>query len=312
MRLLIALLVVAAAASAQPAPASDYADLLSTRFFPATGQFLFDSPGAEFILFPGQEPGYDIEGAAFIVRDDQNEVVGGQWIGSTGSTGSAAIQTLGTRGAPEWQRTLDDGGSYVLDLVWGGEVVGRVPFTASVEQSGDPYNPGQSYVLEGPWRTHAYFRHETDRPEYLMYLDAWIGPGEMESNAQTEVSIRRNGEEVAWGHGFSNMTHGWGLVDYRLHKPESRDPRGRFARAAPNPLPWTIQDVTPGTYEIVFSSETGPFRTMTIEGGDGTFVPHPRSALDYEPRAFFLGTRRMTDQNLRTSNSLYWIAPPVE
>lgn len=310
MRTLPLLLVaLAAAAAAQPAPASDYADLLDTRFYPNTGQFLFDSPGAEFILFPGREPSYEIENSAYIVRDAADEVVGGRRIGSTGTTGSSAIQTLGMSGAPEWPRALEAGGAYSLDLIWQGQIVGRVPFTVSLAQSDDPYDPGQSIVLDGPWRTHAYFSHQSEKPEYLMHFHAWIADDEVPGGGATEVSVRRGGEEVAWGHGWVDTQYGWGMAEYRLYPAGTRK---RFGNAEANAGSWTIQDVTPGPYEVVLQTEAGPFRTMTIEGGADGFVPHARSAVDFEPRAYFLTTRRMSNQMLNVPNTLYWIAPDVE
>ena len=310
--LLAAVLLPLAAAAAQPAPATDYGRLMQTRFFPQTGDVQFNSPVRSNVLFPPPiaDP-YSVAGA-FVVRDAEGEIVGGQRIGQVTPTGSSAIVTAQTYGAPEWSGALRGGGRYTLDMVFENRLIGRVPFTVTSVASGDPFDPGETLVLEGPWRTHAYFRHETDRPDYIMYLDAWVGPDEMASNKQTEVSIRRGGQEVAWGYGFTNMTYGWGLVEYRLYDAGTRDTRAGYARQTTNATSWTLSDVTPGPYEIVFSSEAGAFRTMTAEGGDGAFVHHARSALDYEPREYFLTPRRMVGQNLTTDATLYWIAPPVE
>lgn len=60
MRLAFLLVLLAATASAQPAPAFDYGDLLDMRFYPNIRQFQFDSTGSEFILFTGSEPSYEV------------------------------------------------------------------------------------------------------------------------------------------------------------------------------------------------------------------------------------------------------------
>lgn len=292
------------AAAGRPLPAVDFGDLLDTRFFPLRGDFLFDSPGAEFVYFAQTS---DEVNGAYVVRRADGEIIGGQRIGQIGITGSNAIQQLNTRGGPEWSARMEDGGAYSLDVVVDGALWGSIPFTVEVRDNGDPYDPQTSYVLDGPWRTHAYFEHETDRPDYLMHFNAWVGTDDAPSNVPTEVSIRKEGREVAFGHGFTNTTYGWHRVEHRLFDVSGRD--DRFGRHKTNADSWTIQDVTPGTYEIVLSHEGGEIRRYEIEAGSGAFVEHPRSAIDHEPRHRFLGTRRVTGQNLRDAHTLYWIGP---
>lgn len=300
-----------ARADGAPATAIDYASLLDMRFYPQRGTF---GLGDAFLLFPA--PGLlerDEIQSRYYIREASGREVVRHTVRTVEPTGSAAIARLSPRSGAvdDFSNALEDGKSYTMDIEVYGDLVGSMPFSVTQTSNGDPYDPVTTMVLEGPWRTHAYFSHETDHPDRMMHLHAWVGVGEMESNKQTEVSIRRDGQEVAFGTGFSNMTYGWGHVEYDLYTADSRDRRGRYARyQAGDSRLWTIGDVTPGTYEIVFSSEEGgPFRTMTIEGGDGAFVPHPRSALDYEPRARFLTSRRMSGQNLDRNNALYWIAP---
>ncbi|MEO0559918.1 MAG: hypothetical protein AAF170_17255 [Bacteroidota bacterium] len=310
-RLTIAALALLVASSlgvqAQPAPAMDYARLLDTRFYVNQGTFGFGVPKSDFLLFPpeGLDPYGDIN-AAYLVRDAEGTVVGGHRWGTLGQTASAAFMTVGTRGAPEWSGPLQDGQSYTLDVGFDGAVIATVPFTVSVTESGDPFDPKTIWMIDGPWRTHAYFEHETERPDYIMNFNAWVGADEVESNTPTEVSIRRDGEEVAFGYTHSNTQYGWGRGEYRLYKAEDRDPQGRFARHKTNAHFWTIQDVTPGTYEVVLSSESGPFRTMTVEGGPGAFVAHPNSDVNSD-RSVFLTPRRMAGSSLNRSMSVYWV-----
>jgi hypothetical protein len=286
-----------------PLAAVDYGDMLDTRFYPQRGEFLFDSPGPEFVLFapPGEVSG------AFVVRDAGGDVIGRQQIGAVGETGSSAIGVLTINAAPRWEGALEDGGAYTYEIVLNRAVLGSIPFTVAVRDNGDPYDPVTSYVLDGPWRTHAYFDYEADRTDYQLFFNAWVSADDMPDHGVTEVSIRTDGQEVAWGHGYSDPTYGWSRVEYELFTPAARDTE--FGRHRVNPVRWTIEDVTPGTYEIVVSSEAGPFRTFTIEGASGAFVDHPRSDLAYEPRARFLATRRMKGQNLNTAFRMVWIGP---
>ncbi|WP_412068003.1 hypothetical protein [Rubrivirga sp. IMCC43871] len=312
MRALSAVLLLLLATATAAQPAIDYARLLNTRFFPETGQFLFGqsnwSPeGDDVLIFPPD----DIDGVSgyYLVNDAEGVFIGGHRLGTVTLTESSVFATMGTFASSRWDGALEDGGTYQLSVVVNDLVVGLVPFTVAVAESGDPFEPGTTHTLEGPWRTHAYFQHKTDRPDYHMHLNAWVGPGELPEDGPIEVSIQRGGDEVAFGHGRANTSYGWGPVEMRLLKAESRDPERRFGRSAVNPFNWTIEDVTPGPYQVVFSGETGPFRTMTIDGAAGAFVPHARSALDYQPRGLYLTPRRMRGDHFDDAYSVYWIAP---
>lgn len=297
---------------AQPAPAVDMARFLDTRFFPNQGTFLFGVPKADFLLFPPEGlDAYEVNGA-YLVRDAEGTIVGGHRLGTAEETGSAAFRRIRTSGGPEWSGPLQDGQSYTLDLAFNGEIIGSVPFSVSVEEGGDPFDPKTIWTIEGPWRTRAYFEHEMERPDYIMNFNAWVAPDEIEGvSAPTEVSVRRDGEEVAFGYTHVSTSHGWGRGEYRLYKAEGRDRDGRFARHRTNAPFWTVQDVTPGTYEIVLSNESGPFRTFTIEGSSGGFVPHPHSDINAD-RSVFLTPRRIGGNNLRTPLSVYWAVNEVE
>ena len=305
-RLTIAALALLVASSlgvqAQPAPAIDYGRLLDARFLVNQGTFMFGTPKRDFMLFPPPiQDSYSVNGA-YIVRDSDGRVVQEQRIGVVNPTGSDAVVTLQTSGPPP--QTSLAAGDYTLSVEFEGHTLTSIPFRASVEDGGDPFDPKTIWTLDGPWRTHAYFSHETERPDYLMYFNAWVGSDDMPSNKPSEVSIRRNGEEVAFGHGFVDLTYGWGRVEYRLFKPEGR--HDQFGRHATNAPSWTIQDVTAGTYEIELSSEDGAFRTFTIEAADGEFVHHANSDIQAD-RSVFLTPRRFEGQNLNRAHSLFWV-----
>ena len=309
LTLVLLALLAAPAASAQPATAADVGALLDTRFDGARGEFWFDH---NMILFPppGLTQEYEIEGG-YVVRDASGAVVSRHTIReATPDTRSRVspdvMAWLVTRsGVPgDGQGEYRPGTSYTLDLDLYGETIGSVPFTVRQTSNGDPYNPVSELVLVGPWQTHAYFLHKTDRPDQPMEFHAWIGSDE--TSERTEVSIRRGGREVAFGPGASANRQGDPRIrshqEFRLYTAAGREDDGAFRGVRRNADAWTIEDVTPGPYEVVLSTEAGPFRTMTIVGADGAFVPHPRSAIDYEPRRHFLTPRRPVD-------TLYWIAP---
>lgn len=227
-------------------------------------------------------------------------------MGTLGPTGSAAFLTIGLRSGPEWNGPLQNGGRYTLDVVLDRQVIGSVPFTVTVTDGDDPFDPQTIYALDGPWRTHSYFEHETDQPEGHLWYNAWIAPGETRDNTKTEVSLRRDGEEVAWGTTFVGFQYGWKRAEYVLYTPDSRpDEHGREQW---NKTLFTIQDVTPGPYEMVFLDADGrEFRRVALEGAAGAFPVHPRSAIDYEPRSQFLSSRALRATSLDTSLTRYWV-----
>lgn len=285
-----------------PAPALDFGTLLDTNI----GEQIYPAePRKYFLLFPGDDfDRYDVPGRYQLRKG--GSVTWREDIRAGGTTGTPAIATLRGSGI---STTLSGDGDYTLEVVYQGETVGALPFTATTESSDDPFAPGTSMRIDGPWRTHGYFIHDAARPDYIMEFHTWTRGDETGGRQKTEVSIRRGGQEVAWGHATAQGTDTrWGRVEYRLYTPEGRDPRfGRNVANAPN---WTVQDVTPGRYEIVLSTESGGvFRTLSVEGADGAFVPHTRSALDTEPRTGYLTPRRMAGQNLNKPHQLDWVGP---
>ena len=305
--LIAALLALAAALApiAQPAPAFDMGTLLDTSFWPENGVFEIGQPADYFLLFPPSDyDEYDVDGR-YLVRDASGGVVGEAAMRGAGRTDSPNIVEVDTSD-PTFP--VKGSGDYTFEVEFEGQTVAAIPFTIDEEGGDDPFDTRSMSRLEGPWRTHAYFQHEVNRPEYLLAFNAWVRRDEPGANDGTEVSVRRNGEEIAYGRGSLNgSSQGWVRVSYDLRDPSGRN--GNFQGIAPNTPPWTIQDVTPGTYEVVLLTEDGPFRSYTIQGGDGAFVPHVRSDVSVEPRSLFLTPRRMTGQMLRTPVQLYWIGP---
>ena len=306
MRLAVSvfLVLLAVPASAQPAPAFDLGTFLDTSFWVEGSEFRLASPADYFLLFP--PPGFSddqVEGRYVLRGADGREVESvGLWY--EGPTETPAVVEVDARGS---SLVVPQSGTYVLEAEVGGLTVAAIPFTAQVVGSGDPFEPTPATRLDGPWRTHGYFVHDLARPDGILEFHTWIRRDEPQGQVTTEVSIRRGGEEVAWGYGSTGGSYdSWNRVEYRLYAPEGRK---RFANATANAPNWTVQDVTAGPYEIVLSTEAGPFRTMTVEGTAGAFVPHARSAVNFEPRSQYLTPRRMSGQSLHVPQQLYWVGP---
>lgn len=298
-----------------PGPAIDFAALLDTRFYRDRGTF---SLGAIPLLFP--TPG--LLGSAldggWRIRTASGSIVARHTITHASETAAAAIVVLQTQSGVtgDGHDPLESGRSYTLDIDLEGVTVGSLPFTVSMAESGDPYRPSTAWVLDGPWRTHAHFEHAIEGEDQYVNFNAWVGPDDGRNGEKVEAVVLRGGEEVAWGRGGSiSSAHGWVHRRFELYPTEFRDyPDGRpFDERYRHR--WRLREVSAGPYEIVLSTESGPFRTFSIEATDGGFVPHPRSALDYEPRTRYLTSRQMLDASMRTDQRLdnpqmlYWIGP---
>ncbi|GAB5535607.1 MAG: hypothetical protein Rubg2KO_18560 [Rubricoccaceae bacterium] len=265
-----------------------------------SGQFLFSNPKKDLVIFPPSDLNPNSANAAYELRNVNGELVAEHTVRSMNHTRSDAFLSVNTFSAARWEGVLEDGQSYTLRLVVNGEAFSSLPFSVVVSEGDDPFDPKTLWILDGPWRTHAYFEHETARPDYQLFFHAWIGPDEVTASAPVEVSIQRAGEEVAWASTHVAPDGGWQNVNYRLQTSASREERSS------NPVNWTMADVTPGVYEIVFSSEGQAFRTMTIEAGNGAFVASPRSDMAAE-RSTFLTPRSLRADDSQTPMSLYWI-----
>ena len=296
----LVLAVCAVGVHAQPAPALDYSRLLNTRFYPTNGQFLFGNPKKDLVIFPPSDLNPSSVEAAYELRGASGELVAEHTVRTMNRTRSDAFLSANTYSAARWTGALEDGQSYTLSLVLNGEALSSLPFSVTVSEGSDPFDPKTIWTIDGPWRTHAYFEHETARPDYQLFLHAWIAPEEVTATGPVEVSIRRAGEEVAWASTVVAPDGGWQNVNYRLQVSASReDQRIRQVN-------WTMADVTPGSYEIVFLSEGQAFRTMTIEAEGGAFVANPRSDMAAE-RSTFLTPRSLRADDSQTPMSLYWI-----
>lgn len=306
--LLAALLAAPFAASAQPTPAFDLGRFLTNANVVADlSEVRFSTPSFDFLLFPpsGYDT-YDVDGR-YVVRDASGGVVGTSTMYGRGETSTPNIVSVRSDGLGV---KIESAGAYTFGAEFEGDVVASVPVTVAIEGSDDPFDTRSMLRVDGPWRTHGYFIHGHTAPETKLEFHTWHRNDEPGGDERTEVSIRRGGEEVAFGSGNPNGTSdGWRIVEYELFVAADRDPQGRFGRRATNARPWSVDAVTPGTYEIVVSTETAPLRSFTVEGAAGAFTPHVRSDVNVEPRSLFLTPRRMTGQMLNRPAQLYWVGP---
>ena len=288
----------------RPAPTLDYTRFLEKRYWPLRGQYYFSDPTDHLIFPPAGLDAYADDHGEYVVRDADGRVAGRQRLGSMSTTRSNAFMTLGTYGAPDWGGALTDG-SYTLDLVFRGRIASRIPFTVEVRDGGDPFDPKTLHLRDGPWRSLAYFHHETDRRDYQLHANGWVSAAELgQENGRVRITLTRGGEPIATCKTSScphvNTGGDWGSFSEHLVTWDSRD--------ATNATFFTIDDVTPGEYLLTVSElESGrEIRSYAIQGGADGFVPHARSAMEHEPRYEYLTTRRIRGSSLNRMESVYW------
>ena len=131
----------------------------------------------------------------------------------------------------EWYTTLEADIEYRYTLSMGDDLLVDFPFEASVSGGDDPYvtSGDKEWALEsGPWFTHSFFQqNEEGLVRYFMWLKVKDATTPSGSSYDFEVSIRRGGQEVAWGYHNSS-----GYMRYfNLRTAASRHESGEFGRA---------------------------------------------------------------------------------
>lgn len=288
-----------AAVEGQPAPASDYASLLEVRFFSETGGFYIDGSDATALFVRDGATG------KYVLRNADGIALAEVPITGTESTRAPVIQRLDMRGAFPNERIapLADG-IYWLNLEMGGDVLGSVPFEVAEHGSDDPFDPKPTYLRDGPWRTLGYL-DQSMRDGNNAHFTAYIAPSNVASEDELiAIGVYKGGRQVACSSpsrpDFNNRD--WTALRVRLYSGSDcsrADTRGTLR----------FETLSDGPYQIRVTGErSGTFRTFTLETEDGAPKPHPRSALDYEPRHDYLTPRRVWRQTGWREHELVWLS----
>lgn len=294
--LLLAALVALGPPAAAQRPAVDMASLLNIPFFAGDGGFdarnillLFPPADADVRLALTTPAGAVLHEVPFEVRPADAAPV-------------FAYLDVNGRHADRQSFAPGEPGDYVISVTVDGEAVGSVPFTLSVERSADPFAPGARWTAEGPWTRLAYLAQPTARPDESIGFDYWVSSREVGGRtASLSLSLRRGGEEVARSRSNVHLSTA-GLTffqDHELAKPGD----------GVTLWPFTATDLaaTDGRYELLVLSSGTPIRTYVVTVEGGRIRPHPRSALDYEPRAGFLSPRLMKTGNNTHTVDAWWV-----
>jgi len=294
----------------QPLPGADMTRLLEGVWqYPLVGQIAVQD--VQFVLFPCASG--DVQGR--IVLRDGSGALREEWpiTDSHPMPKMQVLEYLEVTGRAQMDPL--EPGEYALVMEIGGHVAGRVPLSVREWESGDPFNPDPVFAFDGPWRTLAYFSVRADEmggvsdepAEFTFWIDPYDAGG---GDAQIRVELVRHGEVVgceAKGAGDGPQAYPGRFVirTTRFRK------RADCEDDTPN-LPWWRADGwAPGTVvRVVAEADGRVLQTYPVlVGEDGRLAAHPRSALDYEPRADFLTPRTMTGSGGSISfvDHVFWV-----
>lgn len=289
----------------RPAPVVDLSRFLATEFSTSTGEVYFGT-GRDMLLFPPAGlRSYEGEIGRYRLLDADGRVLAWEPIEAVRETDLTAFVsfTMTSGGGQQLDGPLAPG-AYVQEVVFGGRVVGHVPFTVAAVQSGDPFDQETAYQRDGPWRTLAFFEHEAGAPEQALRFNAWVSAAEMASRQPlVDFVLTRGGRPVAATDANAPPNVSGGEADWIL----ASGPLWTYAsHDTPNRIPFAIGDLTAGDYVLTVRHrpDGAVIRSYPVRAGAGTIEAHPRSDSAYEPRTDYLAPRRIWEGD---AQAVVWV-----
>ena len=252
-------------AQANYRPTVQLTDLMGLRFFHTSGLFQFD--GAQ-ITFPKPDASYTL-----VLRQAG---ASGATIYSTGLrlesvSGFPVFGWLAPleRGSDKFKLTA--GGAYELAIRMGSQDLTVVPFQAEAIPSGDAFNPGTSFRLNGPWDQVAYLYAKDGDPNARLHAVGWVGDREFGATREDRwvtVQVSRGGAAFCKSEVFVDAPH-WS--------------RYRFDLAKANNAQCTLADITKadGDYVLEFRNKVKLLRSFGFKVVGNKIQRIPRNTVEY-------------------------------
>ncbi len=180
-------------------------------------------------------------------------------------------------------------GRYDLVLLWGGRPATRLPVVLQRASAGDdPFDPVATRRFDGPWRVLGHVTYDALGEQPIPVLNFWLGGIDLAPGTRTDLfaaTLHRGEELVA----TSRATAG-SFDDGHFERKQVRLYRPHERVAEAEAVPWTRADMRDGEYElkILRGSDGALLRNFRLTVAGGELQPHPRSALDYQPRVDYL------------------------
>lgn len=281
-------------------PAIEHESLMTMRFYEATGSFLVE--GLEVVFPPaGDGP------ATFMITKPAGEVVASVPLRIERLEGFPAFAIFRPAAGNPGSVQVGQSGDFVMAVKIGNDTITKLPFTLKEQVSNDPFNPGKTFVREGPWRDLAFLSVLTDDPNAHLQFNWWMSTRELPAGMQrpkVTVHVMANGKEIAASRGpVVPDTVDWYFYErHELYMPTL--PKNRWL---------TLADAMKlnGEISLVVRANGQPVKTYKTQVAGGQLKGLEQSRLGFEPRTSFISPRYVdiTDRS-RSSFSMremFWL-----
>ncbi|HEX5873735.1 MAG TPA: hypothetical protein VFY60_03745 [Pyrinomonadaceae bacterium] len=297
---IVLLLLTTPAFSQTYPPAIEHESLMTMRFYEANGGFLVE--GLEVVFPPaGNEP------ATFMITKPGGEVVASVPLRIEPLENFPAFALFRPAVGNPGTVRVGQSGDFVMAVKIGNETITKFPFTLKEQVNSDPFNPGKTFVREGPWRDLAFLSVLTDDPNAHLQFNWWMSTRELPAGMQrpkVTVHVLANGKEIAASRGpVVPDTVDWYFYErHELYMPTL--PKNRWL---------TLADIVKlnGEIALVVKANGQPVKTYKTKVTGGQLQRLDENRLGFEPRTSFISPRYVdTTDRSRSSYSMremFWV-----
>ena len=296
----LVVLTATAVAAQTYKPAIEHESLMSMRFYEANGGFLVE--GLEVVFPPtGNEP------ATFIITKPSGEVVASVPLRLERLEKFPAFALFRPAAGNPGNVRVAQSGDFVMAVKIDNETITKLPFSLKEQVSGDPFNPGKTFVREGPWRDLAFLAVITDEQDAHLQFNWWMSTRELPAGMKqpkVTVHVLANGKEIAASRGpVVPDTVDWYFYErHELYMPTL--PKNRWL---------TLADVIKqnGEIALVVKANGQPVKTFKTQVQGGQLQRIEQNRLGYEPHTSFISPRYVdTTDSSRSSftmREMFWL-----
>jgi len=198
-------------------------------------------------------------------------------------------------------------GDFVMAVKIGNEMITKLPFTLKEQVSGDPFNPGKTFVRDGPWRDLAFLAVLNDEPDAHLQFNWWMSTRELPAGMQrpkVTVHVLANGKEIAASRGpVVPDTLDWYFYErHEMYMPTL--PKNRWL---------TLADIVKlnGEIALVVKANGQPVKTYKTRVAAGQLQRIEQNRLGFEPRTSFISPRYVDTTDRSTSTfkmrEMFWL-----
>lgn len=211
-------------------------------------------------------------------------------------------QRFGTMARLKWNRKTiplgTESGPRSIEVMLDGKSVGLLEFTLTKSGGDDPFDPKPTWILDGPWSDLAYFTHPvSDANQQRINFHYWSKKGDLGGQKGMIDVVMKRGDKILAKTNSSEASY-----DFYLHRD--------MPLLKPDRQPVMVPDLKSmeGPFVMELSHKGKVVKRFRGSISGGKFVPHSRSALDYQPRNKFLTPRTVGEKGGQIDSKLYnWL-----